>query len=112
MTVSEHGALGVLRRRAVRRPRGPGRRAPGRGAARAGPGGCRGRHPPPTAIAWPLSLAETDPAMRPDPVLVADRKDGKPLDAHEGPFRLVVPGDKRPARSARSIVKIEIRALP
>ncbi len=50
--------------------------------------------------------------MRPDPVLVADRKDGKPLDAHEGPFRLVVPGDKRPARSARSIVKIEIRALP
>ena len=59
-----------------------------------------------------LSLAETDPAIRSEAMIVADRKDGQPLDAHEGPLRLVVEGDKRPARSARSIQSVEVRALP
>jgi hypothetical protein len=57
-----------------------------------------------------LSLAETDPAMRAEHVIVADRKDGRPLDAHEGPFRLIVEGDKRPARSARQVIGLEIQA--
>jgi len=34
---------------------------------------------------------------------VADRCNGQPLDAREGPARLLVPGDSRPARSARQI---------
>jgi hypothetical protein len=59
-----------------------------------------------------LALAETDPAMRADRVVLADRRDGKPLDAHEGPFRLIVEGDKRPARSARNVISIELRPLP
>jgi hypothetical protein len=59
-----------------------------------------------------LALAETDPAMRAEHVIVADRADGAPLDAHEGPLRLIVEGDKRPARSAREVQSIEVRTLP
>ncbi len=44
-----------------------------------------------------LSLAEVDPNFRDGPVLVADTRDGQPL-AKSGPFELIVPGDKRPAR--------------
>jgi hypothetical protein len=59
-----------------------------------------------------LALAEIDPAMRAEHVIVADRADGARLDAHEGPFRLIVEGDKRPARSAREVQSIEVRTLP
>jgi hypothetical protein len=59
-----------------------------------------------------LALAETDPAMRSEQVIVADRAEGAPLDAHEGPLRLIVEGDKRPARSAREVQSIEVRLLP
>ena len=59
-----------------------------------------------------LTLAETDPMLRSDPIILADHKDGQPLDAHEGPFRLIVEGDKRPARSARQVVSLELRAEP
>lgn len=45
-----------------------------------------------------LALGEVDPAFHPGEVLVADAMDGKPLDAHAGPFKLVVSEDKRPAR--------------
>lgn len=50
-----------------------------------------------------FSLGELDPTLGGQRVYVADRCDGKPLDAHDGPARLVVPGDARPARSARQI---------
>ena len=59
-----------------------------------------------------LGLAETDPGISPEPIIVADRADGAPLDAHEGPLRLIVGGDKKPARSARQVQSIEVRALP
>lgn len=59
-----------------------------------------------------LGLAETDPSMRADRVIVADAADGRPLDPHDGPLRLIVEGDKRPARSARGIQSIEVRTLP
>ena len=59
-----------------------------------------------------LALAETDPAMRSEKVIVADRVDGAALDAHEGPLRLIVEGDRRPARSAREVQSIEVRTLP
>ena len=59
-----------------------------------------------------LTLAETDPMLRSDHIILADRKDGQPLDAHEGPFRLIVEGDKRPARSARQVVSLELKAGP
>ena len=56
-----------------------------------------------------VALGEVDPEFHPGQVLVADAMDGKPLDATVGPFRLVVTEDKRPARSVRNLVKIEVR---
>uniref|UniRef100_B0SWB1 Oxidoreductase molybdopterin-binding domain-containing protein n=1 Tax=Caulobacter sp. (strain K31) TaxID=366602 RepID=B0SWB1_CAUSK len=58
------------------------------------------------------SLGETDPIYRANPVIVADSKDGRPLDAKEGPYRLVVDGDLRPGRSVRALVSVEVRAVP
>lgn len=57
-----------------------------------------------------LSLAETDPAYRANPVILADTVSGKPLDAHEGPYRVVVDGDLRPSRSPRQVVSVEVKA--
>ena len=56
-----------------------------------------------------LALGEVDPDFHPGEVLVADQMDGKPLDAKAGPFRLVVTEDKRPARSVRNLVSIEVK---
>ncbi len=39
-------------------------------------------------------------------VLLADRNDGKPLDAKEGPYRLVVPHDKRHMLLVRQVTKV------
>jgi len=55
-----------------------------------------------------LALSEIDPATRRAQVLLADRDGGKPLDAANGPWRLVVSDDIRPARSARQVQKIEV----
>ena len=57
-----------------------------------------------------LALAEIDPSFHSGDVLIADTQDGKPLDDKTGPFRLVVTGDKRPARSVRNLVSIEVRS--
>lgn len=56
-----------------------------------------------------FSLAEIDPAMSPTAVILADEADGAPLSADDGPLRLVVEGDARPARSVRQITAIELR---
>ena len=50
-----------------------------------------------------FALAELDPAFRPETVLVADLKDGKPLPPGEGPYRLVIPSENRPARWIRQL---------
>ncbi|WP_421739175.1 molybdopterin-dependent oxidoreductase [Caulobacter sp.] len=57
-----------------------------------------------------LSIAETDPVYRANPVVLADTVNGKPLDAREGPYRVVVDGDLRPSRSSRAVVAIEVKA--
>ncbi len=56
-----------------------------------------------------LALAETDPSFHPGDILVADTLDGKALDAKQGPFKLVVTEDKRPARCVHNLVSIELR---
>jgi hypothetical protein len=56
-----------------------------------------------------LALAEIEPDFHPGDVLVADQLAGKPLDAKEGPFRLIVTEDKRPARSVHNLVKLELK---
>jgi hypothetical protein len=55
-----------------------------------------------------FSLAEIDPALSEGVVLLADSKDGKPLDAKEGPYRLVVPRDKRQARWVRQVTRLSV----
>jgi hypothetical protein len=57
-----------------------------------------------------LSLAETDPIYRANPVILADTVNGHPLDAREGPYRMVVDGDLRPSRSPRAVVSLEVKA--
>jgi hypothetical protein len=58
-----------------------------------------------------LALGEVDPAFHPGEVVVADAMNGKPLDAHSGPFKLVVTEDKRPARSVRNLTAIELKSV-
>lgn len=58
------------------------------------------------------ALAEFDEAFSDRTVLVADQQDGQPLGAGAGPLRLVAPGDKRPARWARSVTSLEVVSLP
>jgi len=57
------------------------------------------------------SLGEIDPGTAKGQVLVADRADGAPLDAHSGPFQIVVEDDARPARDARMVSRIELIRL-
>jgi hypothetical protein len=59
-----------------------------------------------------LSLAEVDPSFHSGDVLVADTVDGKPIGDQEGPFKLIVPEDKRPARWVRNLSSITVVAVP
>jgi hypothetical protein len=59
-----------------------------------------------------LALAEVDPSFHPGEVLVADTMNGKPVDGHSGPLKLVVTEDKRPARSVRNLTTIELKLIP
>ena len=52
-----------------------------------------------------LALAEIDPEFEDKPVLLAYKRDGKPMND----LRLVVPGDKFSGRSVQNVVRIEIR---
>jgi hypothetical protein len=58
-----------------------------------------------------FSLPETDPAFTDRLIVLADTKDGKPLPEKEGPFRIVVPAEKRPARWIRNVRTIAIRTV-
>ena len=42
------------------------------------------------------SVAELEPAMTDNRILVAHKINGKPLAPKGGPFKVVVPGDSRP----------------
>lgn len=55
-----------------------------------------------------FSLTEFDPNFSDRVILLADRRDGKPLDSREGPLRFVVPGDKRHARWIRGVTTLEV----
>jgi len=55
-----------------------------------------------------LAWAELDPSFTDRPVYVVTSRDGKPLPDRDGPFQLVVPDDKRPARWIRQVTGIRI----
>ena len=59
-----------------------------------------------------FSLAELDSGILESDVIVADTMDGAPLAAKEGPFRLVAPHEKRPARWVRMLKSITVRRAP
>jgi hypothetical protein len=55
-----------------------------------------------------MSLVEIDPSTTDRRAIVADEQDGKPLDARLGPYRLVIPGDKREVRWIRNLRTIRV----
>ena len=55
-----------------------------------------------------FSLAELDSGIIESEVIVADTMDGAPLAAKQGPFRLVAPHEKRPARWVRMLKLITV----
>ena len=57
-----------------------------------------------------FALAELDSGITNSEVLVADTVDGALLDSKRGPFRLVAPHDKRPARWVRMLKSITVSA--
>lgn len=57
-----------------------------------------------------IALAEADPSFHPGEVIVADSMNAQSLDAHSGPFKLVVTEDKRPARWVRNLISIELKS--
>lgn len=59
-----------------------------------------------------FALPELDPACTDRVVLLADRRDGKPLSSSEGPFRIVVPGEKRHARWVRQVKALKVGRAP
>lgn len=58
------------------------------------------------------SLAELDPGFRDNGVILAYRRDGKPMDSHEGPFRVIAPHEQRPARWIRQVTNIDVLRAP
>lgn len=55
-----------------------------------------------------IALPELDPGFTDRVILLADKADGHPLDSREGPFRVVVPGEKRAARWVRQVTGLKI----
>lgn len=58
-----------------------------------------------------FGVGELVPNLGGAKVLVADKRDGKPLFEYQGPLRLVVPGDKEGARSVRMLQKLQVVML-
>jgi DMSO/TMAO reductase YedYZ molybdopterin-dependent catalytic subunit len=58
-----------------------------------------------------FSIGELDPDMTSGQYLLADTANGKPMFGENGAFRLVIPTDKRGARSVRLLTKIEVVQL-
>lgn len=56
-----------------------------------------------------FALPELDHAFTDRLIILADRRDGKPLAEKEGPLRIVVPDEKREARWVRQVVTFTIR---
>jgi len=59
-----------------------------------------------------FALGELDPALTNKIVLLADRRDGAPLDASIGPFRVIVPDEKHHVRWIRNVVSVDVGSAP
>jgi DMSO/TMAO reductase YedYZ molybdopterin-dependent catalytic subunit len=55
-----------------------------------------------------FSLAELDRSITDRVTLLADRRDGQPLTARDGPLLVVVPGEKKHARWVKQVVRLKV----
>ena len=55
-----------------------------------------------------IALPDIDPAFTNKQILLAFLRAGKPLDEKEGPYRIVIPDEKRMARSVRQVTTLKI----
>lgn len=55
-----------------------------------------------------FALAELDKNYTDRLIILADTVDGKPLPAGEGPFRIIVQGEKKPARCVRQVIELRV----
>ena len=56
-----------------------------------------------------FALPEIDPEFATRTIMVADKMDNTPLPAGQGPFRIIVPGEKKQGRWVREVKAIEVR---
>jgi hypothetical protein len=59
-----------------------------------------------------IALPEIDPAFTDKQIVLAFLKDGKPLDEKEGPYRIVMPDEKRMARWVRQVTALRVADAP
>ena len=55
-----------------------------------------------------IALPELDPAFTDKQIFMAFLKNGKPLDEKEGPYRIVIPDEKRMTRWVRQVTSLKI----
>jgi len=55
-----------------------------------------------------IALPELDPAFTDKQTVLAYLRDGKPLGEKEGPYRIVIPDEKRMARWVRQVTRLKI----
>lgn len=55
-----------------------------------------------------IALPELDPAFTDKQIVLAFLKDGKPLDDKEGPYRIVIPDEKRMARWVKQLTTLRL----
>lgn len=58
-----------------------------------------------------FAIAEIDPSISSSQVVLADKSDGKPLDAKQGPLRIIATGDKRAARWVRQVTVVRVASM-
>jgi hypothetical protein len=56
-----------------------------------------------------FALQEFDSAFTDRKIYLVTKRDGKPLSEKEGPFRIIFPDEKRPARWVRQVTALRIR---
>ena len=59
-----------------------------------------------------IALPELDPAFTDKQTLLVFLRDGKPLGEKEGPYRIVIPDEKRMARWVRQVTALKIVEVP
>jgi DMSO/TMAO reductase YedYZ molybdopterin-dependent catalytic subunit len=55
-----------------------------------------------------FALPELDSSFTDRTILLADRRDGRPLSDREGPLQVIVPGEKKHARWVRQVIRLVV----